>query len=219
MALKRIVCATAAALVVSVAGFVSWIAHKSAPYFAAIPPGQFKAWHPAPYLQSGQGSKWKFSHYLEEAGALNAGVDHLVLQRDGNAYDLINSRDTWGFGNAHSWDIDLIGNQLYVFDAHQHVSPGWFHLSIGQHGWLIDRLGFGPEGSFQRISPEPKVAIPSNAHRGALYRFEHGHLLYIATFRDSDDMLENVEDGDYYLTSPGVGVREIIDLEQAPTGD
>jgi len=191
--------------------------HKSLPYFADIPKGRFEKWRPASYVPAGAGNTWKLSQYLEDGGSYNADVDHYVLQRDGKAYDLINSSDTWGFGNAASWDIDLIGDQLYVFDAHQHVSPGWFRLTVGQRGWLIDRLGFGPEGDFKKIPP-PAVVVPPNVHPGGLYRLEGEQLRYVATFKDSDDLLEQVEGSDYYLAPPGIGIRKIINLEQTPTG-
>lgn len=191
--------------------------HKSLPYFAEIPRDRFQKWRPAPYVPAGTGSTWKLNQYLEDGGSYNSEVDHYVLQRDGKAYDLINSRDEWGFANAISWKIDLIGDRLYVFDAHQYVSPGWFHLTVGQRGWLIDRLGFGPEGSFQTISPDPALPLPQNAAVGGLFRLENRQLRYVGIFADSDNLLEHVESGDYYLTPPGMGVRKVIDLNEAPT--
>jgi hypothetical protein len=191
--------------------------HKSLPYFAEIPMDRFEKWRPAPYIPAGAGSTWKLSQYLENGGSYNADVDHYVLQRDGKAYDLINSRDTWGFADTASWQIDLIGDQLYIFDAHQYVSPGWFHLSVGKRGWLIDRLGFGPEGSFQRISPGPAITLPSNAAHGGLFRLENGQLRLVGIFTDGDDILEHVDSGDYFLAPPGIGVRKVIDLNKAPS--
>ena len=97
--------ALAAAFVIGLVGYAT--VHKNLPYFADVPAARFRAWHPAPYLPAGEGPSWKLSQYLEDGGALNADVDHFVLQRDGKAYDLINSRDTWGFADAISWKIVL----------------------------------------------------------------------------------------------------------------
>jgi hypothetical protein len=215
VSLKTTAYVIATTVIFAIAGCFGLLVHKSVPYFAVIAPERFKSWRPAPYVPAGTGNTWKLSQYLEDGGSYNADVDHYVLQRDGKAYDLINSRDTWGFGNASSWNIDLIGDQLYVFDAH-HVSPGWFRLTVGQRGWLIDRLGFGPEGSFQVIPPQPAIALPQNPPRGGLFRLENNQLRYVGAFTKSDDLLEHVENGDYYLAPPGTGVRKVIDLKETP---
>jgi hypothetical protein len=131
--------ALTAAFVIGLVGYTT--VHKSQPYFAEVPAERFKMWRPVPHPSVGEGPSWKLSEYLEGVGALNSDVNHFVLQRDGKAYDLINSRDTWGFAHAASWKIDLIGDKLYIFDAHQTWEPGWFHIVTLKSDWLLPRLG------------------------------------------------------------------------------
>jgi hypothetical protein len=192
------------------------VVHKAVPYFEEISESRFNSWKVAPYVPAGSGKDWDFRQCSEGAGAMNHDATHFVLRRDGKIYDLINANDTWGFGGAASWEIDLQGSQLYIFDAHQHVSPGWFHLTTGTRGWLVDRLGFGPEGSFDRISSSSTASLPRIATPGSLFTPQNGQLKYVGTFKGSDDLLEQVESGDYYLTSPGIGVVRVFDLAKSP---
>lgn len=185
--------------------------HKTVPYFEEVPATRFNNWKVVQYLPNGRGKDWQFDQYLESAGAMNRDVTHYVLRRDGKIYDLIHANDTWGFGDATSWMIDLQGDQLYVFDAHQYVSSGSFHLTTGTRGWLIDRLGFGPEGSFQQIALPSNVSLKTNNAPGSLFTFNNGQLKYVGTFKQSDDLLEQIDSGDYYLTPPGIGIKEVID--------
>ena len=207
--------ALAAAFVIGLVGYAT--VHKNLPYFADVPAARFRAWHPAPYLPAGEGPSWKLSQYLEDGGALNADVDHFVLQRDGKAYDLINSRDTWGFADAISWKIVLIGDKLYIFDAHQTWEQGWFHIVTLKYDWLLPKLGMAPDGTIHKIERPTGIAMPSDIPTGSVFKIENGHLQYIGVLPDYDDLFEHLKTGDYYLTPPGTGVRKIIDLKQTPS--
>jgi hypothetical protein len=192
--------------------------HKAIPYFAEVPAERFKTWRPANYLPEGGGQGWKFNQYLEDGGALSADVDHFVLQRDGKVYDLINARDTWGFADAASWRIGLTDHQLYVYDAHQEQEPGWYHIDIGKHDWLLPRLGMAPDGSIHAIYPPAGTDIPTDARPSEVFRLNDGHLQRIGPLEDYDDLFEHLKTGDYYLSPPGLGVRKIINLEPTQSG-
>jgi len=145
---------------------------------------------------------------------MNHDVNHLVLERDGRAYDLIDKDDTWGFGNALSWKIDLVGDRLYVFDAHQNWEPGWFQIDVQKNDWLLPRMGFEPDGSIHRIGAPAGVSVPHDSIPGVLFKVENGHLVPVRQLRDYDDLFEHLESGVYYLSPPGLGIRRVIDLER-----
>jgi hypothetical protein len=190
--------------------------HKSIPYFSEIPADRFKTWRPAPYLPAGEGSSWKLSQYLEDGGALSADPVHFVLQRDGKAYDLINSRDSWGFANAISWNINLIGDRLYIYDAHEEREPGWFHIVVEKHDWLLPRLGMAPDGSIARTNVLTTASTPTDSVPGSVYKLQNERLEPVGIFNSYDSLFENLKTGDYYLASPGAGVVKVFDLEKTP---
>jgi len=216
--LKRQVYVLTLVLVAAIAGRFYLAMHKSVPYFAEIPFERFKSWKPAPFLPAGEGNTWKLGQYTQGTSAMSHDVEHYVLQRDGKIYDLVNSDDTWGFGDAPSWRIDLIGDHLYVFDAHEDWEPGWFHITTQKYDWLLPRLGLEPDGKILRIAPPTGLSVPTSSQPGSLFRVESGHLQLVRAERDYDDLFEHLETGDYYLSTPGLGVRRVFDLTRAPMG-
>lgn len=151
--------------------------------------------------------------YVEPEPAGISDEIHFVLQRDGKAYDLINSRDTWGFAGAVSWQFDLIDHKFYVFDAHQQYPAGWFHIDVKPHDrWLL-LLGMAPDGNIRTIKPVSGVSMPPNPSRSGIYEVRDGRLQFVRRAKGKDDLFEHLRTGDYYLASPGAGVAKVLDLD------
>ncbi|MGH9917714.1 MAG: hypothetical protein ACRD6W_02395, partial [Nitrososphaerales archaeon] len=169
------------------------------PYFVEIPTARLAKWEPESYLPAGEGSGWSLKRFREPTPATTHDIDHWVWICDGKAFELRNVEDTWGFAGARSWEFNLIGSKLYVYDADEHYPFGWVHTSGG--GWTL--------------IPAPKgIKVPADPVNSGVYEIDGDNTKLRADASNYEAFLKG-KSGDYYIAPPGEGVVRVFELAPA----
>jgi hypothetical protein len=188
---------------------------EAVPYFLEIPASQVAEYEPVNVYRSWSSAGWKLAYWRESGPAFSHDTYHLLLQKSDRFYELENFTAIDKQGSTF-WDVDVLGNALYVHENRRFCPSHWIHLDVLIHGWLRQAFTMQSLGGWKAISPPTGVEVPANAPAGEVYRLQNGHLQDAGNLL-WNDLFDRLDSGDYYIAPPGTGNAVSIDLTTVGT--